>query len=133
MEKIGRKDSNLCTFCKEKEETILHIFCECPNILKLWENVIKWIKDKTNITIIMDRQIQLFGIANHTMSALNVIFLLCRFYIYKIKMKEGQPFFALFRKEANLFFSLEKYISVKNGNIAIFNKKWNSLLPLWDV
>ena len=133
LEKIGRKDSNLCTFCKEKEETILHIFCECPNILKLWENVIKWIKDKTNITIIMDRQIQLFGIANHTMSALNVIFLLCRFYIYKIKMKEGQPFFALFRKEANLFFSLEKYISVKNGNIAIFNKKWNSLLPLWDV
>ena len=48
LAKIGVKGSNLCTFCKETEETISHLFCECPTTLKLWDKVIKWIKEKVN-------------------------------------------------------------------------------------
>jgi hypothetical protein len=133
LEKIGRKDSNLCTFCQNSEETILHIFCECPIILTLWRNVVKWIKEKLNINIRMDKEMQLFGILNYSMNALNVILLLCRFYIYKTKMKEGVPLINLFKKEVKQYFSLEKYIFTKNANIPKFDRKWASYLSLCDI
>jgi hypothetical protein len=133
LEKIGKKDSNLCTFCKNSEETILHIFCECPIILTLWINVVKWIKEKLNLNLRMDKEMQLFGILNYSMNALNIILLLCRYYIYKTKMKEGVPLIHLFKKDVKSYFSLEKYIFTKNANIIKFDRKWGSYSSLCDI
>ena len=125
--------AQICARFVETEKTISHLFCECPTTLKLWDKVIKWIKEKVNQKIIMDKQIQLFGIPNHKMSALNEMFILCRFHIYKMKMKEGAPLFPLFQKDVKLHISLEKYIAIKNGNIEKFNKKWHSFTSLCEI
>ena len=73
---------------------------------------------------------QLFGILDFKMGALNIVLLLCRFYIYKTKMQEGMLSVQVFQKDVRQYFSLEKYISIKNGNISKFNKKWDNYLSL---
>ena len=80
----------------------------------------------------MDKQIQLFGIFDFEARALNLLILLCRFYIYKTKMEQGVLQFALLKKQLQKYKTQEKYISIKNGKEETFIKKWNSLLPLFD-
>ena len=132
LAKIGIKDSNLCTFCKVKEETIKHVFCDCPYVSQLWIKLFQWIKDKTKVSIVMDNQIQLFGILDLEARALNLLILVCRFYIYKTKMEQGVLQFALLKKQLQKYKTLEKYISTKNSKEETFNQKWNAFLPLFD-
>ncbi len=102
LAKIGKIDSNICTFCEDSEETIFHIFCECPIVLTFWGKIVQWIKQKLNITLVIDKEMQLFGILDYNTSALNLILLLCRFYIYKTKMQGGLPSIQLFQRDATL-------------------------------
>ena len=37
LHKIDRNDSPLCHFCKLKEETLIHLFCECDVVTPLWD------------------------------------------------------------------------------------------------
>ena len=70
-------------------------------------------------------QIQLFGILDLEARALNLLFLVCRFYIYKTKMEQGVLQFALLKKQLQKYKTLEKYISIKNSK-ETFNKQGSS-------
>ena len=63
----------------------------------------------------MAKQIQLFGTLNFEDRALNLIILLCRFYMYKTK---------ILKKQLQKYKTLEKYISMKNSKEQTFNQKW---------
>ena len=52
LAKIGKIESNLCTFCNVSEETIAHIFCKCPIVSDFWRKVAAWIKEETNLRIL---------------------------------------------------------------------------------
>ena len=130
LAKIGKIESNLCTFCNVSDETIAHIFCECPIVSDFWRNVAAWIKEEINLNFILDAEMKLFGIANIKRGALNIILLLCLYFIYKKKMQKGILSINIFQKEVRQFFSLEKYIFTKNGNISTFNRKWDNYLQL---
>ena len=90
----------------------------------MWIKLFQWIKEKTKVSIVIDKQIQLFGILNFEDRALNLIILLCRFYIiYKTKMEQGVLQFALLKKQLQKYETLEKYISMKNSKEQTFNQK----------
>ena len=126
LAKIGKIESNLCTFCRSEEETLLHLFCTCPITLSFWDKVLTWIKNKLNLTLILDKQMQLFGILDYRMGALNIILLLCRYYIYRVKMQKSLPLLELFQKDVKSYFAVEKYIFIKNDEVTKFNRKWDN-------
>ena len=39
LKKINIVDSDLCSFCKKETETIVHLFCNCENVVHLWDSV----------------------------------------------------------------------------------------------
>ena len=98
--------------------------------MTFWGKLAQWIKQKLNITLVIDNEMQLFGILDYNMSALNLILLLCRFHIYKTKMQGGLPSIQIFKRDIIRYFSLEKYIFIKNGNILKFRQKWNNYYTL---
>ena len=46
--KMGIKESNLCTFCNRKKETIYHIFYRCTKVNSLWNQVRHWFNNTRN-------------------------------------------------------------------------------------
>ena len=41
--KMGKKQSNLCTFCKTSLDNVEHMLLYCPIIIELWDKVNKWL------------------------------------------------------------------------------------------
>ena len=52
--KINKVDSNVCVFCKEEEETLIHLFCSCIYSINFWTSLVSWVKDKQNISLYLD-------------------------------------------------------------------------------
>jgi len=42
-------ESNLCGFCSEKPETLIHLFSECKVVDVFWNNVSDWLLEKLRI------------------------------------------------------------------------------------
>ena len=57
--KLNIVADNICTFCKNAEETITHIFCTCPYSNGIWSNFELWLSNH-NITIKITNENKLF-------------------------------------------------------------------------
>ena len=44
--KIGIASDNLCSFCKERNETILHLFWECTFVQAFWNEIKQWMSKR---------------------------------------------------------------------------------------
>ena len=50
------KQSPLCTFCGEEDETILHLFFDCRFVSDLLSRFINWLNSNTDLNIVITRQ-----------------------------------------------------------------------------
>ena len=48
LQKIGIKDSNICSFCKNEPETLCHLFYNCPMVFDFWNELKQWLQSKCN-------------------------------------------------------------------------------------
>ena len=39
LSKIKLSESDMCVFCKDQRETILHLFCHCSKVIPIWQNI----------------------------------------------------------------------------------------------
>ena len=86
MYKIGQRVDNLCNFCKKEAETIEHLFAECNEVTKIWSKLQKWVRSKLGIPFVLNKTHILFGTdLNICNSAINLIILLTKFYIYRTR------------------------------------------------
>ena len=56
MFKMKMVDSPLCSFCKQEEETFIHLFWHCPRIQGLWAPLLDWCDVNMNITETLSMQ-----------------------------------------------------------------------------
>ena len=64
LNKMEIKDSNKCLLCHTETEDIKHAFIECSRVKKLWRNIEKWIKDKSQNTVKLSHIDKIFGRQN---------------------------------------------------------------------
>jgi len=54
--KCKLKETQLCNFCNETKETILHLFWECNIVKSLWLEMAEILKNKCNVEIPISAQ-----------------------------------------------------------------------------
>ena len=64
--KIKMKDSPNCTLCDKKEETMVHLFCDCEKVAPIWHDLFALISQKCDSKINVTNFEKLFGICNDT-------------------------------------------------------------------
>ena len=86
-------NTDICAFCEEEKETILHLFCECKYVLELWNNFFVLLRGKCNINIQMENDILLFGITVNTTESeiVNLCLLIIRQYSHVCRCKKVLP------------------------------------------
>ena len=82
-------DSPLCSFCKQKEETIFQLFWRCTVIQSFWSNLQTLIKETCiNYTHFeLSEVLVLFGVTDNiiTDKVIDLFNLLAKFYFYRCK------------------------------------------------
>ena len=130
LTKIGIKQDNKCTFCKNAQETLIHLFYDCEIINCFWQNLADWLKN--NCTHIVDLQLSktdiIWGVINKQRGDLviNFIILLGKKFIYKNKYDNTIPNLQNFKYFFKFHYNSEKCIAFNNCEWDSFNKKWIS-------
>ena len=118
----------ICNFCRIEEQTLDHLFFECPQIQTFWDNLVNLLKRKCmncqNLTLSKEFVILGTKVNFKTDKIFNFIILLAKFYIYKSKLDDTIPRLDIFMNSLKKRYSLEKYRAIINENKHKFDMEW---------
>jgi len=63
LNKMGLKENSNCDACGERD-FIEHVFCSCPRITPVWEDIHQKISESLGFEIELNEQQKLFGVSN---------------------------------------------------------------------
>lgn len=75
--------------------------------MEFWEDIERWIYEKNNYLLNVDKHRAILGIENITLynKPINYILILTRYYIYKCRIKNEHLNLIAWRKEVKSFFN----------------------------
>ena len=134
LKKLKLTDSNLCTFCKLEAETIEHLFVDCPYVKEIWDAVEDMLLDRYNIPITLNKTNILFGKFNtcNTYKVENLLILIIKHYIFTCKYKSKKLNTDALLNVITERFYVEKYLLLRNGEYAQYEKYWKKICDLLD-
>ena len=128
--KIKFSDTDLCCFCQNAQETVIHLFWDCPVTNVFWKNIQNFLISVNLIqTSRVLRKTVCLGLDEEKGGILvNHCLLLARYYIFSCKFNNTKPLILeyLYQIKSNL--QLEKQISVTIGMQKAFEKKWHKII-----
>ena len=127
ISKWNEQVSPKCSYCKEEQETILHLLVRCPKIEKLWTILVKWVKYfyKTEI-VITPQTIVLNNYQGKAKEMVNLLILMLKRYVYVTRClgETDNLNFKGFMKRVNMQYRIEKIAAFHQNNIKNFKRKW---------
>ena len=127
LHKWGMRDTDLCTFCEQDKETLIHLFFYCTQVQQLWQDVLEYLQERFGIASLDRfncRNVILNELEERHASVVNFICLITKQYIYKQKcFRQHLSSVQLLRLISSIE-NTEKYIAIKNGKIALHTQKW---------
>ena len=123
--KFKENQTELCTFCNERSETIQHLFWHCSFVREFWEKLRNTISTKCIHAerLVFNEKLILFGQDDflYTDTVCNLIILMAKLYIYRCKVQNSILDLKTFMRELYLRYCQEKII-IKDKTK--FKNKW---------
>ena len=121
--------TELCTFCHETKESILHLFCNCSHSITIWRNIESELKIKCNLDIRFDKENIILGTFGQQCNALiNHLILLVKRFLYICKCREELPTFT------KCIFFLQEQKKIDQYSFHLYtNKKLKQIKKIWQV
>ena len=123
-------ESDACTFCNATVETDIHLFWECPIIVEFWLKIQEWYSRFTGIYVRLNKFNVLFGIDIQNFTALNIVILVAKHFIYQSSKNNSKPYLSTFIEKLKVIKDIEFTIAYKNDKISKHNNKWGELQHL---
>ncbi len=121
--------SDKCTFCNVEIETPLHLLWYCQTATHLWNQLSTWCKNHANRTMNFTlKRIIFCTITDKPKDCVNTICLIAMQYIYSARCLKSLPNFACLKDKISDMMCIEKYIAVKNNQMAKYRKRWNGFI-----
>ena len=124
-----KAETKLCPFCKNDNETLVHVFANCVVTVNLWSNIKGYFNDNLNIPLLTP-QSAIFGfleVDNNIFYILNHILLLFKHFIYISRDSNKLPFLK-FARNLRKVYEIEKKISQQSEKKQkLFKRKWTKI------
>ena len=122
----------MCSYCKVKKETTVHLFYECDVVSDFVHSFERWIYNKTSVLLNFSNIECLFGkIGNSNNTYIeNLLMLTLKFYIYKQRCRDEHLFLPNLKAEIYNCYKQECYSYLAKGNITSFDKRWHKFKDL---
>ena len=121
----GIMESKNCTFCNLNDENIIHLFCTCLHVKKLWEELESLFSKHLEVKPIFSIENILWNkIHPKPGHAANLMCTVVKQYIYRVKCEKKRPVYKEIRDILYKTENTEKYIAQKNNKMAQHMSKW---------
>ena len=121
-------DSPLCSFCKQEEETITHLFWGCTVIQSFWSNLQTLIKETciNRMHFKLSEALVLFGVTDNTITdkVIDFFILLAKFYFYRCRWGENAPNLNVFLRILKDWYLVERYLHIVTNRSSDFDIDW---------
>lgn len=127
--RFGIQESEMCSYCGQEQETLQHLFIDCPHVSSLWTSLQAWLNSILNLRnpVKLTTAEILFGSQQPNFELINFITLLGKKYIYQNKFSSRNVTIDSFKALLKYRFNSEKCIARKNNKIEEFFQKWVQL------
>ncbi|MDY6822057.1 MAG: reverse transcriptase domain-containing protein, partial [Deferribacterota bacterium] len=116
-------ESDLCTFCQNAKEDIIHLFWECEHVKRFWNNF----KEKYNT--VLTEPLNLFLIVcSNSDPLLCTLILLAKRYIYECRFTSSNPDIQTFKWKVAYLRNTEFEIARRHCTVQKYLKKWEPLI-----
>ena len=124
------KDSPLCSFCKNENETLVHLFWECEICRQFWNDLLALIHSQCTHCerLSFTKQLVIFGTVDNVMTdrAMDFIILYAKFFIFKCKFNVNNPNLTVFLQDLRYRLITEKGIARRRERENLFTTTWNA-------
>ena len=121
---MGKKDTDLCTFCDEDIETLTHLFVECEISKLFWKQIEDWLHENSGIRVHISPKEIIMGNLNIGHNLFDLVYLIGKHYLYSCRCTNTFPTLICFMKKLRQLHDIEKQIALKNDKIRDFHLKW---------
>ena len=136
LNEMGLVGDKNCNLCKDKRDSIQHIFWECKITQSFLTDLIKMIKTKCkSIHLLLSESLTILGIDSNIKidSVTYLILLLAKQFIYKCKLRNANPDISVFLRSLKLRYEIEKYNAKIDMRYSEFTAKWALYQELWVI
>lgn len=106
-------ESPLCSFCKQTEETLLHLFWDCPRVQNFWLDVQDWIRSNFRHcdNIQLSKELIFLGLKDNVVTdrIFDLFVLVAKYHIFTSKLKGHTPNINVFVKIIKSRFAADRY------------------------
>ena len=128
LHKWGIMADNLCTFCSEEKETLIHLFVECKKVKELWSKIAQFVTIRYGIVPKIDATSIIFNRFHQRKTHVaNFIWLLVKQFIYRQKCLKKEIDYPIVKAYIGKIENIEKYIAIKNDRFSVHNSKWSNV------
>ena len=131
--KCKLKETDLCSFCNETKESILHLFWDCMVVKNLWLEIDSFIQNTCNIYLPLSAKSIILGVDPSGTHLTSLLIVLVKYYIYSCRFRSMTPCFIgakTFIKQSYLTEKLSVLFYKTHAGAEKIRKKWE---PLSDV
>lgn len=104
-------EDNLCRYCGQEEEEIMHLFWYCPDVAQFWHKLMVWLSEQ-GLSLLLSPFNVIWGFQEDKNRLLSTIVLLGKFFIFKKEENVNLESFIMFLKHLYL---LSKIIAQNKG------------------
>jgi len=127
--KIGRIQSDLCTFCQTSRETLEHFFYRCSFSTEFWTKFENFWLTVTREQIKLECINIILGILDQRSNLLNYFIIFGKIYLLHCRKNKQIPLFLPFKDVVKRKYEIEKLIASQSIlGLKHFQAKWNPVL-----
>jgi len=123
---IAVKENDLCTFCKEETDTLLHLFWQCKVTSLFWGSFFQWLQSCSLIQkgnhLVMITALGLKPDSSNTKLQINFSCLMSRYYLWTCKLRDEIPNLPQFLR------LLKKTYEIETNELNLKPEKWKPIL-----
>ena len=127
LKTINISISDLCSLCYKSEETIEHLFWDCPITRRFIADVQHLILDDK---VTLSKINFLFGFYGSVGVQFNFIILYAKYYIFSSKCKNSTLSLNSFKCMLKHYRTVEQYMYLKNNKFVSFDSRWKNIILL---
>ena len=126
LAKIGRIQSDLCSFRQTSPETLEHFFYRCSFSTEFWTKFEKFWLTVAREQIKLDYINIILGILDQRSNLLNYFIILGKLYLWNCRKNKQIPLFLPFEDVVKRKYEIEKLIASQSiSNLKYFQAKWS--------